>query len=139
MAKISGPILDRIDIHVEVPSVGYRDLTDNYDDTEKSKDVRKRVNRAREIQKNRYKNYRTVHANAHISPRNIKRYCRLDERGETILRRSIDTFGFSARAYHRILKVARTIADIDGEVDILAQHVSEAVQYRTLDRNLWMR
>jgi len=139
MAKISGPILDRIDIHVEVPSVGYSDLADNSDDTEKSKDVRKRVNRAREIQKNRYKNYRTVHANAHISPRNIKRYCRLDERGETILRRSIDTFGFSARAYHRILKVARTIADIDGEVDILAQHVSEAVQYRTLDRNLWMR
>jgi len=139
MAKISGPILDRIDIHVEVPSVGYRDLADNSDDTEKSRNVRKRINRAREIQKHRYKKYRTVHANAHISPRTIKRYCRLDEGGETILRRSIDTFGFSARAYHRILKVARTIADIDGEEDILARHISEAVQYRTLDRNLWMR
>ena len=73
------------------------------------------------------------------SPIAIKQYCRLDEDGERILKRSMEAFGFSARAYHRILKVARTIADLDGEDDILARHISEAVQYRTLDRNLWIK
>jgi len=139
MAKVSGPILDRIDIHVEVPSVKYRDIADNSDDCEKSRDVRARVNSAREIQKRRYSRLQGVHANAHIGPRVIKRYCSLDESGEKILHREIETFGFSARAYHRILKVARTIADLDGEEDILARHISEAVQYRTLDRNLWIK
>ncbi|HUT64459.1 MAG TPA: YifB family Mg chelatase-like AAA ATPase [Anaerolineae bacterium] len=139
MAKVSGPILDRIDIHVEVPSVKYRDLADKSESGETSQDIRKRVKRAREIQKLRYHTCKGIHANAHIGPRLIKEFCRLDEDGERILQRSIESFGFSARAYHRILKVSRTIADLEGEENILARHVSEAVQYRTLDRNLWMR
>ena len=139
MAKVSGPILDRIDLHVEVPSVRYRDLADTSDDIEKSRDVRTRVNSAREIQRQRYRKFKGIYANTHIGQRAIRRYCRPDDEGEKILQRSIETFGFSARAYHRILKVARTIADLDGEEDILARHISEAVQYRTLDRNLRMK
>ena len=139
MAKVSGPILDRIDLHVEVPAVRYRDLADNSDNIERSRYIRLRLEGAREIQKQRYRRYKGIHANAHIGPRVIKRYCRLDDTGEKILQRSIETFGFSARAYHRILKVARTIADLDGEENILARHISEAVQYRTLDRNLWVK
>ena len=139
MAKVSGPILDRIDIHVEVPAVRYRELSDTSGNSERSRDVQVRVNRAREIQKRRYQKSRRIYANAHIGPRAIKQYCRLDEEGERILKRSMEAFGFSARAYHRILKVARTIADLDGEENILARHISEAVQYRTLDRNLWIK
>ena len=139
MAKVSGPILDRIDIHVDVPAVRYRDLTEDSDRMENSETVRKRIDAARTIQKDRYRRFKTTHANAHLEPRTIKRYCSIDDDGEKILRRSIDTFGFSARAYHRILKVARTIADLDGEENILARHVSEAVQYRTLDRNMRMK
>ena len=139
MAKVSGPILDRIDIHVDVPSVRYRDLVEDSENLEDSETIRKRINTARDIQKDRYSRFKRIHANAHLEPRAIKRYCRIDDEGERILRRSIDTFGFSARAYHRILKVARTIADLDGEEHILSRHVSEAVQYRTLDRNMWMR
>jgi len=139
MARVSGPILDRIDLHVEVPAVRYRDLADAADDGEKSKDIRARVNAARAVQKSRYARMKKVHANAHIGPRAIKQHCALDHDGERILQRSMETFAFSARAYHRILKVARTIADLDGSESIAARHVSEAVQYRTLDRNLWMR
>ena len=139
MAKISGPILDRIDIHVEVPAVHYRDLVDESRGGDKSEDINGRVNKACEIQKRRYRNCRGVYSNAHLKPRIIKQYCRIDSDGERILRRAIDSFGFSARAYHRILKVSRTIADLDGEDQILARHVSEAIQYRTLDRNLLMK
>ncbi|MCD6307400.1 MAG: YifB family Mg chelatase-like AAA ATPase [Candidatus Latescibacteria bacterium] len=134
-SKISGPILDRIDLHVDVPPVCYRELADDSRQEERSRDIRARVNRAREIQKERFRRHRSIHANAHIAPRTIKRWCKLDEDGERILRRAMDAFGFSARAYHRILKVSRTIADLDGAADIAARHVSEAVQYRTLDRN----
>ena len=119
-------------------SVRYRELVDS-EDGERSCDIRRRVDSARDIQKQRYESVKKVHANAHIGPRAIKKYCRIDEDGKEILQRSIDSFGFSARAYHRILKVSRTIADLEGEEYILARHISEAVQYRTLDRNLWMR
>ena len=139
MAKISGPILDRIDIHVEVPSVHYRDLVDDKNSGDTSENIRKRVNKAREIQKDRFKNSRGIYSNARLLPRVIKHYCGIDSEGERIMRRAVDSFGFSARAYHRILKVARTIADIEGEQNILAKHLSEAIQYRTLDRNLWMK
>ena len=139
MAKISGPILDRIDIHIEVPAIRYRDLVDDKDGGDKSKDIRERINKAREIQKQRYKNHKGIHSNSHLRPRVIKQYCSIDNDGERILRRAIDSFGFSARAYHRILKVSRTIADLEGEENILARHLSEAVQYRTLDRNLWIK
>lgn len=139
MSRVSGPILDRIDIHVEVPAVRYKDIADVSDDGERSADIRQRVNRAREIQKARYARYRNIHSNSQIGPRAIAQYCRLDSDAETILRRSMETFGFSARAYHRILKVARTIADLESEQHIAARHVSEAIQYRTLDRNLWIK
>ncbi len=139
MSKFSGPILDRIDIHVEVPAVRYRDLVDDkyYGDT--SNDIRERVNKAREIQKNRYRNCKGIHSNSHLKPRAIKLYCSIDNESEKIMQRAMDSFGFSARAYHRILKVARTIADIEGEENILTKHLSEAIQYRTLDRNLWIK
>ncbi len=139
LARISGPILDRIDIHVDVPAVRYRDLVEDSGHSETSKDIRIRVNNAREIQKNRYSHMKGVHANAHLEPRGIRKFCRIDADGETIIRRAIDAFGFSARAYHRILKVARTIADLDGADEIQTRHLSEAVQYRTLDRNQWMK
>ena len=139
LSKVSGPILDRIDIHIEVPPVRYHDLVDNTDASNESHIMRERVNRARERQKQRYHNDHGIHANAHIGPRAIKKHCQLDNEGERILKRSIDAFGFSARAYHRILKVARTIADLEGEETIGARHVSEAVQYRTLDRSIWMK
>ena len=139
MARVSGPIFDRIDIHVDVPAIRYRDLAEDSEHIETSGTIRLRINRAREVQKNRYKHLRGVHANAHLEPRSIKKYCAVDSEGEKILRRSIDSFGFSARAYHRILKVSRTIADLDGEEEIKVHHVSEAVQYRTLDRNQWMK
>ena len=138
LGKISGPILDRIDIHVDVPAVRYRDLAGDSGSIESSDDVRSRVNSARGIQKTRYCHMRKIHANAHLEPKGIKRFCAIDDDGEKILRRAIDTFGFSARAYHRILKVARTIADLDSGGEIQTRHISEAVQYRTLDRNKMM-
>jgi len=139
MAKISGPILDRIDIHVEVPAVRYRDLVDESQCEETSQVVRERVNRARDVQKRRYKSLDRIFCNTMLTPRSMKTFCTLDDQGEAILRRAIDSFGFSARAYHRILKVSRTIADLEESPDIRARHISEAIQYRTLDRNLWMK
>lgn len=139
MARVSGPILDRIDIHIEVPAVKYRELADQGGGGEHSDAVAVRVNTAREIQKLRYADMNGVHANAHLKPRGIQKFCALDEAGKRILQRAIDSFGFSARAYHRILKVSRTIADLEGAENIEARHISEAVQYRTLDRTLWMQ
>ncbi len=139
MARISGPIMDRIDIHVEVPAVKYRELADTAAGGEPSETVMKRVNTARDIQKRRYAAIHGIHANTHLEPRRIEEFCKLDADGDRILKRAIDSFGFSGRAYHRILKVARTIADLENEKNILSQHISEAIQYRTLDRNLWMK
>ncbi len=135
MARISGPILDRIDIHVDVPSVRYRELAHDSADAETSGEIRSRVNAARSIQKRRYDGHRGLHCNAHLAPRTIRKYCALDQESEKILQRAIDAFGFSARAYHRILRVSRTIADLEGEQHIASRHIAEAVQYRTLDRN----
>jgi len=139
LSKISGPILDRIDLHVEVPAVRYEELSDTRPDGESSVVVRKRINETRDIQMERYKAYPNCHANAHIGARAVQRYCRLDGKAESVLKRSMDAFGFSARVYHRILKVARTIADLDKTDAIEARHISEAVQYRTLDRKLWIQ
>jgi len=138
-AKISGPILDRIDLHVDVPAVRYEELSDARPDGESSAIVRKRVNETRDIQKERYKDYPNCHANAHIGARAVQHFCSLDGRAESVLKRSMDAFGFSARVYHRILKVARTIADLDKVDAIESRHISEAVQYRTLDRKLWIQ
>jgi magnesium chelatase family protein len=133
-AKVSGPLLDRIDIHIEVPPVKYKELTSETGG-ERSSDVRERVNRARGIQKKRFQGT-NIHSNAQMTPRFVRKFSKPDEAGLRLLETAIDRLGLSARAYDRILKVARTIADLDGSDKVLSHHISEAIQYRTLDRNL---
>jgi magnesium chelatase family protein len=133
LSRLSGPLLDRIDIHLEVPAVAYRDLTAK-EPAETSTGIRARVERAREVQRERFRNLPGVYANAHMSARDLRRYCRLSEPVEALLRVAITRLGLSARAYHRILKIARTIADLTGAAELAPAHVSEAIQYRTLDR-----
>jgi magnesium chelatase family protein len=133
MARISGPLLDRIDLHVEVPAVQYRELSDRRSG-EPSAAIRERVARAREIQSARYAHRPEIHANAHMTARDLREFCRIGEGGEALLRTAITRLGLSARAYHRVLKIARTIADLDGAPEIGTPHVSEAIQYRSLDR-----
>ena len=131
-SKISGPLLDRIDMHVEVPSVPYKDLMqDNV--TEGSKIIRNRVARARTIQSQRLSRTK-IFCNARMSSRHIKSHCKVDEASCRLLESAIDKLGLSARAYNRILKIARTIADLEQSTDICTQHISEAIQYRNLDR-----
>jgi magnesium chelatase family protein len=133
-SKISGPLMDRIDIHIEVPAVKYRDLANRHAG-ESSRDIKKRVDAARKIQLNRFKGMK-LYSNAQMSNRHIKKFCQIDEASQKLLEMAIDKFGLSARAYTRILKVARTIADIEGKENIETAHLSESIQYRTLDRNL---
>jgi len=133
-SKISGPLMDRIDIHIEVPAVKYRDLA-NRDAGEPSREIKKRVDEARRIQLDRFKGMK-IYSNAQMNNRHIKKFCQINETSQKLLETAIDTFGLSARAYTRILKVARTIADLEGLEDIEPSHLSEAIQYRTLDRNL---
>jgi magnesium chelatase family protein len=132
-SKISGPLMDRIDIHIEVPAVKYRDLASR-DAGEPSAEIKRRVDRARKIQLERFKGMK-IYSNAQMTNRHIKKYCQIDEASQKLLEMAIDRFGLSARAYTRILKVARTIADLEGQEHIQAVHLSEAIQYRTLDRN----
>ncbi len=132
-SRISGPLLDRIDIHIEVPAVKYRDLTDK-SPGEPSTAIRERVNRARQVQLRRFHGVR-IYSNAQMGAREQREYCRVEAAGERLLELAINRLGLSARAYTRILKVARTIADLDGADTIAAHHVSEAVQYRSLDRS----
>ena len=137
MSRISGPLLDRIDIHLEVPAVDFDDLAgEPSGDTSES--IRERVNNARQIQIHRFRNRERMFSNAHMGSRDIRTFCRIDIKGEELLRMAITKLGLSARAYDRILKVARTIADMGSDVDIKPQHIGEAIQYRSLDRNLWM-
>jgi len=133
-SRISGPLLDRIDLHVEVPAVAYRDLSGNYE-TESSAAIAARVLKARQIQQQRFHGTK-VHCNAQMNARLIKKYCELDEEGHRILELAGEKLGFSARSYSRILKVARTIADLDGSASIRTPHLAEAIQYRNLDRKL---
>lgn len=137
MSKISGPLLDRIDIHIEVPPVRYKELSGE-PTGESSATIRKRVNRAREVQMERFRTREHMFCNAHMEAKDIRTYCRVDEKGDDLLRMAITKLGLSARAYDRILKVSRTIADLEGAQDIQPEHISEAIQYRSLDRNLWM-
>ena len=136
-SKISGPLLDRIDIHVEVPSIAYEQLT-QLEKGESSSCIRKRVVRARKIQQERYKDQPSTHCNANMRSKSLHQVCKMDPAAEQILRTAMADLNFSARAYDRILKVARTIADLDTADIILPQHISEAIQYRTLDRQLWV-
>ena len=132
-AKVSGPLLDRIDIHIEVPSVRYKDLSDERSG-ESSQIIQKRVNHAREVQKRRFQK-KSIHCNAQMRPRHIKMYCQIGEESKHLLENAIDRLGLSARAYTRILKVSRTIADLEGKDGITPYHISEAIQYRGLDRS----
>ncbi len=132
LGKISGPLLDRIDIQVEVSSVKYDNLNSNVQE-ESSKDIQKRVNIAREIQLKRYEGL-GIYSNSELTPKLMQEFCKLDNSGELILKQAFEKIGLSARAYGRILKVARTIADLDGSKNILDKHLLEAVQYRRLDK-----
>ncbi len=133
LAKVSGPLLDRIDIHLEVPAVKYQALA-GQGGGEPSEAVRERVDRARMVQRERFANRAGVYATAHMAPRDIRAHCRVSDGADSLLRTAITKLGLSARAYHRILKIARTIADLDGAPALGPKHVSEAVQYRSLDR-----
>ena len=132
--RISGPLLDRIDIHVEVPAVRYRDLTAR-ESGEPSATIKARIERAREIQKRRFTDDETLF-NARLSNRQIRTICPIDEDSRQLIEMAVDRLGLSARAHTRILKVARTIADLEGLPDIRSSHVAEAIQYRSLDRRV---
>jgi magnesium chelatase family protein len=135
LSKISGPLLDRIDLHIDVPAVRYRDLSSKQAG-ESSASIRERVKKARAIQARRFRHQRGLFANADMQPANLREYCCIDAEGEALMRNAIMKIGLSARAYDRILKVARTIADLASSEPIRPEHISEAIQYRSLDRNL---
>ncbi len=135
--KISGPLLDRIDLHVEVPSVRYQDLM-GLVPGDSSATMRARVITARLIQQERFKSLKRVHNNAAMRSREIQKYCQLGSEAQTVLKMAMTELNFSARAYDRIIKVSRTIADLAGAEAIQSNHMQEAIQYRTLDRQLWV-
>ena len=137
VGRISGPLLDRIDIHIDVPAVKFRELTgDTHPETDSSTTIRGRVIAARERQLKRFAGEK-IFSNAAMTPRMIRRYCRIDSASEQMLEHAMTRVGLSARAYDRILKVSRTIADLENSEKILSTHVSEAVGYRSLDRTYW--
>ena len=136
--KISGPLLDRIDIQIEVVPVPFKDLS-AMRDGEPSSVIRERVLRARKIQQERFKDKESIHCNAQMTPKMLKEYCKLDEAGVDLLKRAMEKLGLSARAYDRILKVSRTIADLEGSKNIENPHLAEAIGYRSLDRETWGR
>lgn len=137
LSKISGPLLDRIDIHIEVTPVPFEKLSDNQK-AESSIEIRERVTRAREIQTERFAHLDKVHYNAQMNTKQIREYCALDDASLQLLKTAMERLNLSARAYDRILKVSRTIADLDCAENVGAQHISEAIQYRSLDREGWL-
>ena len=136
MSRISGPLLDRIDIHIEVPAVKYKELSADTK-SEKSSFIRERVINARKIQIERFKEVKHIFNNGDMGSKEVRQYCKLDSAGSELLKMAMTKLGLSARAYDRILKVSRTIADLEKSDNILSQHISEAIQYRSLDRELW--
>ena len=135
ISRISGPLLDRIDIHVEVPNVQYKDLASD-SDCESSEEIRERVTKAREMQLERFLDLK-YSTNSRMSTKQIKKYCSLDSQAEDLLHQAMTELNISARGYNKILKVGRTIADLDHSDTVRLEHISEAVQYRNLDRDLW--
>lgn len=133
--RISGPLLDRIDIHIEVNHIKYNEL-EQKGKIETSQEIKKRVNQARKIQLERYQEYQ-VFSNAELTSRLIDQFCKLDIKSKQILEMAFDRLGLSARAYNKILKVARTIADLEACEKIQEKHLAEAIQYRSLDRKYW--
>lgn len=136
LSRISGPLLDRIDLHVEVTPVAFDELSAARS-TEKSKDIRERVIRARKVQAQRFIDYPDIHNNAQMSTPIVRQVCAIDSSGKQLLQTAMERLGLSARAYDRILKVARTIADMDGSEHIESQHLAEAIHFRGLDREDW--
>ncbi|NLN32201.1 MAG: YifB family Mg chelatase-like AAA ATPase [Flavobacteriaceae bacterium] len=136
MNKISGPLLDRIDLHIEVNPVPFEDLSAERTG-EKSIEIRERVIKAREVQTKRYKDLPKIHYNAQMGPRQLDEFCQLDETGKNLIKVAMEKLNLSARAYDRILRVSRTIADLEGVEDLKSSHIAEAIQYRSLDREGW--
>lgn len=135
IGKISGPLLDRIDIQIEATPVKYQKL-DSEEQAENSEMIKKRVDSARKIQQERYKDCK-IYSNSQLTPKLIEKYCKLDAEGKAILKSAFERLGLSARAYGRILKVARTVADLSGSINIEKNHIAEAIQYRSLDKKYW--
>jgi magnesium chelatase family protein len=134
--KISGPLLDRIDIHLEVTPVPFSELSSERV-SEKSEAVRERVVKTRHVQEERFKDSKGVYCNAQMTSKMLKTYCKISEEGQQLLKTAMERLGLSARAYDRILKVSRTIADMDASNNIKTEHLAEAIQYRSLDREGW--
>src|SRR5699024_9194794 len=134
--KISGPLLDRIDLHVEVTPVPFSELSATRK-TEDSQSIRKRVIQARKIQTERFKDHEGVYANAHMGSQLLKKICKIDPAGQNLLKTAMERLQLSARAYDRILKVSRTIADIEDSEEIKPEYLAEAINYRSLDRDNW--
>ncbi len=134
-AKLSGPLLDRIDLQVEVPGISFSQMASEEKKGESSAVIKERVNKARDVQLNRFKED-NIYCNSRMDKSQIKKYCLINEESKTLLGLAIDKLGMSARAYDKILKVSRTIADLEGSSSIQTPHISEAIQYRSLDRRL---
>jgi magnesium chelatase family protein len=134
--KVSGPLLDRIDLHVEVTPVSFDEMTSNRK-TESSAQIRERVIKAREIQSERFKDLEEIYSNAMMPPQMVKEICTINEAGKTLLKTAMEKLRLSARAYDRILKVSRTIADLAESREIKIEHLAEAIQFRSLDREGW--
>nr|MBF6607346.1 YifB family Mg chelatase-like AAA ATPase [Flavobacterium sp.] len=137
MGKISGPLLDRIDIHIEVTPVPFEKLSDTRKG-ESSWEIRERVTKARELQSARFADIESINYNAQMGTKQIRRFCELDDSSLALLKSAMERLNLSARAYDRILKVSRTIADLDGMENVAANHIAEAIQYRSLDREGWL-
>ncbi|MBC7914560.1 MAG: YifB family Mg chelatase-like AAA ATPase [Pyrinomonadaceae bacterium] len=136
LSKVSGPLLDRIDLHVEVTPVDFNELSSDRK-AEASELIRERVIKARNIQNDRFKEKTDVYSNAQMSPKTVREICKISDAGQMLLKKAMEKLGLSARAYDRILKVSRTIADLDASEDITIEHLAEAINYRSLDRDSW--
>ena len=136
MSKISGPLLDRIDLHVEVTPVNFSELS-SAQQAEKSSDLRARVMKARAVQDQRFADNENLHFNAQMSPNMVRQICVINPTGQALIKQAMEKLGLSARAYDRILKVSRTIADLAASENIEIEHLAEAIHYRSLDRDSW--
>tara|TARA_R110002167_G_scaffold270508_1_gene477024 strand:+ start:88 stop:522 length:435 start_codon:yes stop_codon:yes gene_type:complete len=137
LGKVSGPLLDRIDIHIEVTPVPFDKLSEDRKG-EPSVAIRQRVTAAREIQTSRFDGFGNVHYNAQMNTKQIRSFCILDDTSKSLLKNAMERLNLSARAYDRILKVARTIADLENRTSVQGRHIAEAIQYRSLDREGWL-
>ena len=138
LRRLSGPLLDRIDIHIDVPPVAIKELSQEAASGESSKEVRQRVVAARDRQLQRFQDLRGIYCNAQMGKKQIKQFCELNPEAKKLLEEAMLRLSLTARAYDRIRKVARTIADLTGSESIQVEHVAEAIQYRSLDRQLWL-